>query len=142
LLFYWVGKAENLYICIMGLIYTTLTLNNPRQTDLEPLEVKALADTGALHLCIPSHIAIQLGLEELEQREVMIADGSQRKVPYVGPIKVSFANRSCYVGALVLGDEVLLGAIPMEDMDLILQPALRKVTVNPQNPNIAVSIVK
>ncbi len=135
-------QGEKRYICIMGLIYTKLALSNPRKADFEALEVTALADTGALHLCIPSHIAIQLGLEELEHREVTIADGSQHKVPYMGPIKVSFANRSCYVGALVLGDEVLLGAIPMEDMDLILQPALRKVTVNPQNPNIAVSIVK
>ena len=63
-------------------------------------------------------------------------------VSYVGPIEVKFENRSCFTGALVLGDEVLLGAIPMEDMDLILQPSLRKVTVNPQNPNISVSIVK
>lgn len=126
----------------MGLIYTKLTLSNPKKSDLKAIEVQALADTGALHLCIPEHIAIQLSLEELEKREVIIADGSKKSVSYVGPIKIVFENRSCYTGALVLGDEALLGAIPMEDMDLILQPALRKVSVNPQNPNIAVSVVK
>ena len=126
----------------MGLIYTKLILSNPKKTDLKPIEVQALADTGALHLCIPEHIAIQLSLEELERREVIIADGSKKSVAYVGPLKITFENRNCYTGALVLGDETLLGAIPMEDMDLILQPSLRKIMVNPQNPNIAVSVVK
>jgi clan AA aspartic protease len=126
----------------MGLIYTNLVLSNPKKPELNTLQTKVLADIGALHLCIPEHIVIQLGLEELEKREVTIADGTKKQVAYVGPLKVSFENRSCFVGALVLGDEVLLGAIPMEDMDLVLQPTLRKITVNPQNPNIAVSIVK
>ena len=40
----------------------------------------------------------------------------------MGPIEVSFANRRCFTGAMVLGNEVLLGAIPMEDMDLVLRP--------------------
>lgn len=124
----------------MGLIYTDITLINP----VNKLEVRgrALADTGALHLCLPKHLVIQLGLEESEKREVIFADGSRQSVPYVGPVQLIFENRSCYVGALVLGDEILLGAIPMEDLDLILQPSLRKVSVNPDNPNIAVSLVK
>ena len=126
----------------MGLIYTKLILSNPKKTDLKPIEVQALADRVALHLCIPKHIAIQLSLEELERREVIIADGSKKAVAYVGPLKITFENRNCYTGALVLGDETLLGAIPMEDMDLILQPSLRKIMVNPQSPNIAVSVVK
>jgi clan AA aspartic protease len=126
----------------MGMIYSTIQLKNPKKSHRKSLEVNALADTGALHLCITQQIVLQLELEELEKREVTIADGTKKMVSYVGPIEVQFENRRCYTGALVLGDEVLLGAIPMEDMDLVLQPSLRKVTVNPQNPNIAVSIVK
>jgi len=42
----------------------------------------------------------------------------------------------------VLGDETLLGAIPMEDMDLVVLPGTQQVAVNPANPNIAVSIAK
>lgn len=124
----------------MGLIYANITLVNP----VNKLEIqsKALADTGALHLCLPKHLVIQLGLEELEKREVILADGSRQSVAYVGPVKLTFENRSCYIGALVLGDEILLGAIPMEDLDLVLQPALRKIIVNPENPNMAVSLVK
>jgi hypothetical protein len=43
-------------------------------------------------------------------------------VPYVGPIEVRFKNRVGFAGALVMGDQVLLGAIPMEDMDLVVIP--------------------
>jgi hypothetical protein len=59
----------------------------------------------------------------------------------MGPIKVSFENRMCLTGALVLGNTVLLGAIPIEDMDLVIHPAQLKITVNPQNPNIAGAVV-
>ncbi len=43
---------------------------------------------------------------------------------------------------MVLGDEVLLGAIPMEDMDLVLRPQLQSIGMNPESPNIAVSLAK
>lgn len=126
----------------MGIAHTPLTLANPIRRDLESIDVIALADTGAMHLCIPEHIAIQLKLEEKEKREVTLADGSKRLYPYAGPVELRFGNRSCYVGAMVLGDEVLLGAIPMEDMDLIVRPLTRQVLVNPASPNIPSSMAK
>ena len=126
----------------MGLARAHLRLANARRPELAALELDALADTGALHLCIPEHVAIQLQLDELEKREITIADGSKRLVPYVGPVIISFANRHCYAGAMVLGNETLLGAIPMEDMDLIVLPGARQVAVNPASPNIAQSTVK
>ena len=126
----------------MGLTHARLRLANARRPELAPIEVDALADTGALHLCIPEHVAIQLQLDELEKPEITLADGSRRMVPYVGPVIVSFANRQCYAGAMVIGDEPLLGTIPLEDMDLVILPGTRQVAVNPANPNIAVSIAK
>ena len=36
-------------------------------------------------------------------------------------------------------DQTLLGAIPMEDMDLVIIPRTRAVDVNPNGPNIATS---
>ena len=126
----------------MGLIRATVTLLNPTAPDLLGLEVSALADSGAVHLCIPEHLAVQLQLRELERREVVLADGHRSSVPYMGPVEVRFANRRCFTGAMVLGDEVLLGAIPMEDMDLVLQPQLQQLTVNPSSPNLATSLAK
>ena len=124
----------------MGLIDAKIQLRNPRIPELEPVEVEALADTGAVHMCIPPHIQIQLKLQEIDKKEVTLADGSQMLVPYVGPIELRFKNRVGFAGALVMGDQALLGAIPMEDMDLIVVPKTREV--NPNSPNIASSIAK
>jgi clan AA aspartic protease len=126
----------------MGLIYADLALKNPRDGALKALEVKALVDSGALMLCIPQHVASQLGLEAQELREATTADGTVHKVPYAGPVEVCFEDRHCYVGALVMGDDVLLGAVPMEDMDLIVSPAHRKLVANPESPNFPSALIK
>ena len=127
----------------MGLVNAKIVLSNPRKPDLEPVAVEdALADSGSVHLCIPEHIRIQLELEEIENKEVTVVDGTRKLVPYVGPIEIHFKNRIGFAGALVLGDQVLLGAIPMEDMDLLIIPKTRILDVNPDSPNIATSIVK
>ncbi len=126
----------------MGLVNAKISLKNPRKPELEAMEVEALADSGALHLCIPEHIQIQLKLDEIDKKEVTIADGSMKLVPYVGPIEIRFKNRVGFAGALVMGDQALLGAIPMEDMDLIIVPNTRILDVNPNSPNVATSIVK
>ena len=126
----------------MGLSSAKILLDNPRLPALLPMEVEALADTGALFLCIPEHVANQLQLHESSKKEVTIADGRRMFCPYVGPIHIQFENRECYVGAVVLGDQVLLGAVPMEDMDLIVIPSERRVAVNPLNPNFAAGLVK
>jgi len=126
----------------MGLTYANIKLSNPKRPHLKEMEVKALVDTGAMFTCVPEHVVIQLELEKLENREVTTADGKKHIVPYVGPLKIEFDNRSCYAGALVIGNEVLLGAIQMEDMDLIVHPLKNKLMVNPESPNIPSGILK
>ena len=126
----------------MGLVNENVLLRNPRLPELAPVDVVALADSGAVHLCIPEHVQIQLKLEAIDNKEVTLADGPKKLVPYVGPIELRFKNRVGFAGALVMGDQVLLGAIPMEDMDLIIIPKTRTLDVNPDSPNIASSIVK
>jgi clan AA aspartic protease len=125
----------------MGLVYADIELINPKKQTLRPMKVNALVDTGAITLCIPEHIVLQLNLETLEQREVTTADGKKRLVPYVGPIQIRFENRNCFTGALVIGDTVLLGAVPLEDMDLVINPRLQTITVNPESPNIPAALV-
>ena len=126
----------------MGYVYADIELANSREANLESVSVNALVDAGSLMLCIPEHLKVQLNFEEAEKREVILADGKRHLVSYVGPVRVKFQNRSCFVGALVLGDQVLLGAMPMEDMDLVVSPSNRTITVNPENPNYAVALVK
>jgi clan AA aspartic protease len=126
----------------MGLINTQIELRNPLDSRLAPYEATALVDTGALHLCLPRHVVLQLHLQTVQQREVTTADGQRHICDYVGPVEVTFANRSCFVGALVVGDDVLLGAVPMEDLDLVISPGRQTVEVNPNAPNIPSSVVK
>jgi len=126
----------------MGLVNAHIELSNLRHRDIAPVSVKCLVDTGSLHLCLPERIAIQLGLEELYQREVTTADGKRHRVPYMGPLVVRFENRACFTGALVFGDEVLLGAVPMEDMDILVAPSKQTLVVNPESPDIALSVAK
>jgi hypothetical protein len=125
----------------MGLIYANISISNLAIVPLNIIEVNAVVKPETLFLCIPQYLAIQLKLKEFEKREVTIVDGSKQLVPYVGPIKINFENRMCLTGALVLGNTVLLGAIPMEDMDVIIHPAQLKLVVNPENPNIAGAVV-
>ncbi|WP_375427846.1 clan AA aspartic protease [uncultured Sphingomonas sp.] len=124
----------------MGHIFSEIEISNARDDELAPMTISALVDTGALHMCIPQHVALQLKLPVQDRRQVTIANGASEMVDYVGPVRIRFANRQCLVGALVLGDQALLGAIPMEDMDLVVSPSRQTITVNPSNPNIAVSL--
>lgn len=126
----------------MGLVNAKIQLRNPKLSDLKLIEVNTLVDSGSIHLCIPEHVKIQLKLEEIDKKEVTLADGSKKVVPYVGPVEIRFKNRIGFAGALVMGDQVLLGAIPMEDMDLIIIPQKRLLDINPNSPNIAASIAK
>ena len=126
----------------MGLVTTKIGLRNPKEPSLSPLEVDALVDTGAVHLCIPEHIALATSLREIYKREVITADGSRHLCPYVGPSPGDFCQPWMLHRALVLGDEVLLGAVPMKDMDLVISHSRQTIEVNPANPNIPLSKVK
>ena len=119
----------------MGYVVAEVELSNPREPKRQSIMVNARADTGSMMLCVPDGVARQLGVEVESMRDVEVADGRRASVPYVGPVRVRFDGRTCFVGALVMGNEVLLGAVPMEDMDLVVNPKLGTVTVNPASPD-------
>ena len=126
----------------MGIIYADLRLSNFADPKLEEIDATALVDTGAIDLVIPEHVAIQLQLTDLKPREVLLADGTRHLARYVGPIKVELMGRDCVTAAAVMGDQVLLGAIPMEAMDLVVLPRTRRVAPNPESPNIPMFLAK
>lgn len=90
----------------------------------QSVEVNALVDTGATFMCVSEEVALQLGFDinEVSQQVVTLADGHQRKVSKITPIEIMFGNRSYVTEAVVLGNEPLLGVIPMEAMDLFVDP--------------------
>jgi clan AA aspartic protease len=131
----------------MGLIYADITLQNSYDvvaarggviTDekVRQMDVKALIDTGAITLIVNDGIAKQLGLEVKDRVDVELADGTRGKSDLVGPVDIRFQNRITSCLALVLSDatEVLLGAIPMEGMDVVIDPKLERLTVHPDRP--------
>lgn len=124
----------------MGIVNVAVRLYNDARADIEEVDANALVDTGAMNLCVPEHVAVQLKLEKRFEREIVLADGSRKLVPYVSGVRVETQGRGCVTGALVFGNQVLLGGIPMEDMDLVVHPARLMAVPNPDNPNIAVSL--
>ena len=119
----------------MGLRYATLRLTNlfSRQS----VEVDALVDTGATFMCVTEEIALQLGFDttEVTQQTVTLADGHQRRVPKIAPIQIGFENRTYVTEAVVLGDEPLMGVLPLEAMDLVVDTRRNVLMVNPRHPN-------
>ena len=125
----------------MGLSYADISIENLIQK--RRMAVKAWVDSGSVFFTVPAHIALQLGFDvtEVSTREVILADGSRKAVP-IGPLRVHFADRYSDLSALVMGDEPLFGAVPMEMMDLVLHPASQTLSVNPDSPFIPVALAK
>jgi clan AA aspartic protease len=90
-------------------------------------------------MCINENIQEQLKLPVVERRKGQLANGSIVEYDVVGPIEVKFKNRRCSVDAMVLPgeNEPLLGAIPMEDMDVLIHPYKQELVVNPDHPYYA-----
>jgi len=139
----------------MGHVYADITLLNAFEVtaakkgfiskeDVKKLTVNAMVDSGAMTLTINEDIARQLDLEVQERTEIVLADGSFRKCDYVGPVTIRFENRIACCLALVLpgADEVLLGVIPLEEMDVIIDPVTQKLAVHPDRPHMAQMKVK
>lgn len=126
----------------MGLIYANLKLTN--LFGHQQVQINALVDTGVTFMCVTEEIALQLGFDitEVSQQVVTLADGHQRKVPKIAPIEIAFENRTYVTEAVVLGNEPLLGVIPLEAMDIVVDPRRQALIVNPQHPNYPVALVK
>lgn len=109
------------------------------ESNIRRATVTFLVDSGADDLCINEHLKNQLQLPVLEMRTYSLADGTEVQFEVVGPVDLRFANRRAVVEAVVLpGDnQPLLGAIPMEIMDIVIHPKKQILTVNPDNPFIA-----
>ena len=115
-----------------------------KETEVRSEVVTALVDSGAYMLCINEHLQNQLGLRTIEIMEAELADGSIKSLNVVGPLEINFENRSTSCRAAVMPGqaEVLLGSIPMEDMDVIIHPKKQILIVNPENPYIAKKKIK
>ena len=139
----------------MGLVYAEIDLatggdmylfrqNLLGEEKIKQVTVNALVDSGAYMLCINENVKAQLDLPVIEKQFSRLADETLFELEVVGPVEIRFENRSTTVRAIVLPGnlEVLLGAIPMEDMDVLIDPKRQKLTVNPEHPYVATKHLK
>jgi clan AA aspartic protease len=126
----------------MGLTYASIKLTNLFTKQV--VGVNALVDTGATFLCVTEEIALQLGFDisEVSTQMVTLANGHQMRVPKIAPVEIGFENRSYVTEAVVLGNEALLGVIPLEAMDLVVDSRQQRLLINPQHPNYPVALAK
>ena len=134
----------------MGLVYAEIELINGGdlemarrhiigQEEVKRMTVNALVDTGSYMLCINENIQEQLQLPVVEKRKAQLANGEIVQCDVVAPVELRFKNRATTCRAMVLpgNNEVLLGAIPLEDMDVLIHPLRQELIVNPEHPYFA-----
>jgi clan AA aspartic protease len=102
------------------------------------VELEALVDTGATTLAIPADAVAALGLREFARRKVRLASGAVEELPVIMDFAVEIAGRTTTCEAFVLpaGATALIGQIPLEALDLIVDPKSREVMVNPASPDM------
>ena len=134
----------------MGVVYAEMELVNGEdlilarrnfigEDEIKSMYANMLVDAGSVYMCINENIQEQLKFPVLEQRKGQLTNGHIVEYDVVGPVEVRFKNRRCSVNAMVLpGDnEPLLGAIPLEDMDVLIHPYRQELIVNPDHPYFA-----
>jgi clan AA aspartic protease len=119
----------------MGLVYAEITLKNTAdvliaktgiicEQEIRQVTLESLVDTGAWTLVINEALREKLGLDLVDTEPGTLADGTKAIYDVVGPVDVMWKNRKTTCTALVLpnAEDVLLGAIPLEAMDLTINP--------------------
>jgi len=128
----------------MGYVYADIELTNEEDltlnrhgylpdNEIKKITSRALVDSGAYDLILNQEVQDKLKLPILGKRPIKLADESVIEVDIVGPVQVRFETRATTVRALVLPDteEVLLGAIPLEGLDVIIDPLRERLLINP-----------
>ena len=107
------------------------------EEEIKRTRVTMLVDSGAYIMAINENIQAYLQLPFRERKRFRVANDEAIDCDIVGPVEVKFANRSAACNAIVLpGDsEPLLGAIPLEELDVIIHPQRQELVVNPLHPD-------
>ncbi len=128
----------------MGLVYAEIELINGEdlalarrhiigEDEIKRMRVTALVDPGSYMLAINESIQEQLQFPVMEKRKAQLANGHIIGCDVVGQVELRFKNRQTGCRAIVLpGDsEVLLGSIPLEDMDVLVHPIRQELISKP-----------
>jgi hypothetical protein len=88
-------------------------------------------------MIVTADVAKELGfdLQEVKTYRLTVADTRRIRCPCIAPIEIKLNERSCTLEAAVLGDECLMGVVPLELMDLVVDAKRQCVTANPKHPD-------
>ena len=123
----------------MGIVHAEITLKNAvdvgncrrniiKEPEIRQTVVQAVVDTGAMTLVINEQLRQQLGLGIVGSREATLANNVKETVKIAEPVEVHWKKRSMTCQPWVVGaGRTLLGAIPLENMDLIVDPSAQEV---------------
>jgi len=127
----------------MSIVYTDITLKNEgdivlarrgyiKEDEIRQMTVQAIVDTGAWTIIINEETRDKLGLLDQGIGEATLADGQKEEYPMAGPLEIWWKNRRFTCDALVLPDapDTLLGAFPLEAMDLTINPLRELVGIH------------
>lgn len=99
-----------------------LLVKDGARKEARQIKVKALVDTGAITLIINKTTCQELGLEIEGTRISRVADGRRVEASVTSPVHIRWKDRETVCSARMLhgAKNTLLGAIPLEDMDLMI----------------------
>jgi clan AA aspartic protease len=134
----------------MGLVYATITIINGEditlakrniigQEEIKQMDLNILVDTGSINLCLNEVIQEQMQFPVVDKRKAETADGRIVECDVVDYVVLKFKNRSTTCRAMILPGscEPLFGAIPLEDLDVIIHPQRQELIVHPDHPYFA-----
>ena len=102
-------------------------------TEVRSIEcAEALVDTGALTLSLPKRFVTQLGLKPFKTRHARTRSGSVT-VQIFGTIKLTIQGRECTCDVVEVPDDipVLVGNLPLELLDFVVDPSGQRLIGNP-----------
>jgi predicted aspartyl protease len=94
----------------------------------------AVIDTGATTLLLPKRMIDALGLEPLRTRHSR-GLGGEFILPVYGTVRLTIQGRDCPLEVGAIGDEypVLVGQIPLEALDWVVDTKGRRLIGNPDH---------
>ena len=139
----------------MGLVYADIEIINGMELEMarrgfidkdevKRMHLNLLVDTGSYMLAINENIQEIMQFPVVESKRAQLANGDVILCEVVSGVELRFKNRRSYCSAMVLpgNSEPLLGAIPLEEMDVLIHPLRQELIVNPEHPDMAVLKMK
>ena len=108
----------------------------PPEQQGEDVSCDAVADPGAIELCLPAELVERLRLVQVGTMAAETADGARHRLRVMGMAEVEVQGRSTHAQVVELprGARPLLGAVPLEQMDWHISPKEQRLVPNPRNP--------